>query len=97
MRVSFKDVYDLLIKKGMAEGIVSSRGTYYTVSAKICERGPRKGIPVILAHPINCASDYSNIYISEEEWGWEVNKSGARVGGIYNGDYSIEDWYYDNK
>ncbi len=96
MRVSFEQVFNLLIKKGIAEGIVSSRGTYYTVKAKIYEKGLRQGTPVILAHPIKCATD-SSIYITKEYWGLPLNEAGTRAGGIYNGEYSIEDWYYDNK
>ena len=96
MRVSFEQVFNLLIKKGIAEGIVSSRGTYYTVKAKIYEKGDKQGTPVIITHPINCVKG-GNIYITKEYWGLSLNEAGTRAGGIYNGDYSIEDWYDDNK
>lgn len=96
MRVSFEQVFNLLIKKGIAEGIVSNRGAYYTVRAKLYQKGPRQGTPVIIARPVNCVKG-GDIYITKEDWGNTINEFGTGSGGIYSGDYSIEDWYDDNK
>lgn len=78
---TFINVYNLLEKKGPAE-VVSSRGTQYRVEA-------RNGS--IVAFPRS-----GRVSIHEDCWGMPVTCQGTRAGGVYNGSYSIYDWYRQN-
>ncbi len=87
---TFAEVYSCLLKKGPAD-ITSSRGTKYTVKASIVSKGDRKGDEVILAYP-----RAGSIYIHADCWGEDITCQKTRAGGVYNGSYSIYDWYQDN-
>ena len=76
--IKFFDMYDLLVKKGPGKA-VSSRGTNYRI---IAENG------CIIAFPRK-----SRITIHNDCWGKNLTCQGTRAGGIYNGPYSIYDWY----
>lgn len=78
---TFSEVYDLLIRKGPGNA-VSSRGTVYRIEARD---------QIIFAYP---KSGY--IAIHEDCWQKTLTCQGTRTGGIYNGPYSILDWYADN-
>lgn len=78
---TFSEVYGKLIEKGSARA-VSSRGTEYRVEA-------RNGN--IIAFPKS-----GRLTIHEDCWGKVTTCQGTRAGGIYNGSYSIYDWYKDN-
>lgn len=74
----FSDVYDLLIRKGPGMA-VSSRGTTYRIEA---QNGnivafPRRG----------------RVTIHADCWGNSVTCQRTRAGGIYNGSYTIYDWF----
>jgi len=78
---SFNQVYQLLQVKGPGRA-VSSRGTEYRVEAKDGSilAFPRKG----------------RVTIYRDCWGESITCQGTRAGGVYNGPYSIYDWYRDN-
>ena len=78
--IKFKEMYDLLIKRGPGKA-VSRRGTIYKIIAN-------DGI--IIAFPRK-----SKITIHKDCWGKSLTCQGTRAGGIYNGPYSIYDWYND--
>ena len=90
MPPSFSEVYSSLERNGPAQ-IVSSRGTRYLVDAAITRKGERKGEKVIIARPIS-----GQIRIHEDCWGYDITCQKTRAGGVYNGPYSIYDWYRDN-
>jgi hypothetical protein len=77
----FDDVYALLLRKGPGRA-VSSRETKYRIEA-INGR--------IVAFPKS-----GRVYIHPDCWGENITCKGSRAGGIYNGPYSIYDWYRDN-
>jgi hypothetical protein len=78
---TFKQVYDLLKLKGPGHA-ESSRGTIYRIEA-------RNGN--IVAFPRS-----GRVTIHQDCWGENITCQGTRAGGIYNGSYSIYDWYNDN-
>jgi len=84
---SFDDAFQLLQQKGPAH-VISSRGTKYTVEARIM----RNGNTAIRAQP---GSGY--IYIHADCWGKDITCQGTRAGGIYNGENSIYIWLKDQK
>lgn len=73
-------MYDLLLKKGPGKS-VSSKGTIYRIEAKngTIVAFPKKG----------------RITVHNDCWGQYLTCQGTRAGGIYNGPYSIYDWYND--
>jgi hypothetical protein len=77
---TFSQVYKLLQMKGPGR-TVSSRGTEYRVEA-INE--------TIVAFPRS-----GRVTIHGDCWGESITCQGTRAGGIYNGPYSIYDWYRD--
>lgn len=79
--ITFQEVHNLLEKKGSGKTI-SSRNTEYKIEA-------RNGN--IIAFPRS-----GRITIHEDCWGLNVTCQKTRAGGIYNGIYSIYDWYRDN-
>lgn len=81
-RPTFDEVYARLQGAGPAT-VVSSKGTTYTVTAEVRDRGR-----VIEARPRS-----SKVSVHEDCWGDDENCLGSRMGGIYNGDPSIYDWY----
>ncbi|MDR1786873.1 MAG: hypothetical protein LBR16_00255 [Treponema sp.] len=81
--ITFDAVYELLLKKGPGH-TVSSRGKRYRIEAK---NGNIVGFP---------SSGY--VIIHEDCWGrHDRTCKGTWAGGIYNGPYSIYDWYRDNR
>ncbi len=79
---SFEEVYNLLVHKGPGRA-TSTRGTEYRLEAQNGNiiASPRSGRVTI--HP-DC-------------WGDNITCQGSRAGGIYNGLFSIYDWYRENK
>lgn len=78
---TFNEVYNLLLLKESGTTI-SSRGTEYRIEA-------RNGN--IIAFPKS-----GRITIHEDCWGMNITCKKTRAGGIYNGSYTIYDWYRDN-
>jgi hypothetical protein len=78
---SFKEVYGLLVRKGPGRA-ESSKGTVYRIEA-------RNGN--IVAFPAS-----GRVTIHEDCWGESLTCQGTRAGGIYNGPYSVYDWYREN-
>ncbi|NNU78170.1 hypothetical protein [Clostridium estertheticum] len=78
---TFSEVYGKLIEKGLGKAI-SSRGTEYRLESRNGNiiASPKSGI----------------LTIHEDCWGKAITCQGTRAGGIYNGSYSIYDWYRDN-
>lgn len=83
-RPSFQEVYDCLKYHGPAT-CVSSKGTRYTIRAEITS-----GRATIIGCPRT-----GEIRIHEDCWGQKHTCQGTRAGGIYNGEPSIYDWYYE--
>ena len=79
---AFADVHRCLEKHGPA-AVKSSRGAIYEVWA---ER--RKDQPAIVGYPRT-----GEVVIHSDCWGDDITCSGARAGGIFNGNPSIYDWY----
>lgn len=77
----FIKVYNKLLEKGSGKAI-SSRGTEYRIEARDGK---------ILAFPKT-----GRVTICEKCWGKNSTCQRTRAGGIYNGKYSIYDWYKDN-
>lgn len=88
--IPFNNIYNCLLNRGPAE-VRSAKGTKYIVEAKVLSKGGRSGEKVIVAKPKSGA-----IYLHEDCWGHDVNCQGTRAGRIYNGPYSIFDWYRQN-
>ncbi len=87
---SFSDVYSCIAKAGSAYAI-SSKGTKYEITACELTKGNHVGERAIVAKP----TPNSRIYIHEDCWGENITCGQTRAGGIYNGDYTIYEWYYD--
>jgi hypothetical protein len=75
---TFRQVYDALSKYGPGVAL-SSRGTKYRLEARDNK---------ILAFP-----QKGRVTIHEDCWLRNITCQGTRAGGIYNGPYSIVDWY----
>lgn len=82
MTPTFSEVYDLLLRKGPGRA-VSSRGTVYRIEA----RGGN-----VVAFPRS-----GRITIHADCWRQSETCQRTRAGGIYNGPYSILNWYADNR
>lgn len=80
---TFKEVYDLLVKKGHAD-VYSSRGTHYRVEA-------------LNGNIVGFLDKSGRVTIHEDCWGENITCQQTRAGGIYNGSPSIHDWYEANK
>ena len=80
MAATFKNVYRMLEIKGPGRA-TSSRGTEYRIEA-------RDGS--IVAFPRS-----GRVTIHYDCWLQSVTCQGTRAGGVYNGPYSILDWYVD--
>ena len=80
--IKFAEVYDLLEKKGPGRA-ESSRGTIYRIEAINGN---------IVAFPKS-----GRIMVHKDCWGKSLTCQRTRAGGIYNGPYSIYDWYNDMK
>ena len=76
--ISFSEMYEMLEKNGPGRA-VSSEGTEYRIEAKNGK---------IIAFPKS-----GQVTIHEDCWGDSLTCQGTRAGGIYNGPYSIYDWY----
>ena len=81
-RPTFQEVYDCLRRRGPGRAL-STRGTEYSVKAELV-----RDIPAIIARPRS-----GRIVIHEDCWGDNITCQGTRAGGVYNGPYSIYDWY----
>jgi predicted RNase H-like HicB family nuclease len=77
-RPTFDQVYALLCGKGPGVAI-SSRGTHYRLEGRDGK---------ILAFPKS-----GRVTIHADFWGEDRTCQATRAGGIYNGPYSIYDWY----
>ena len=80
--INFYEMYKMLDKKGPGKAI-SSRGTVYRIEARNNS---------IIAFPKS-----GRITIHDDCWGNSLTCQGTRAGGIYNGSYSIFDWYNEIK
>ena len=78
---TFEEVYQLLLLKGPGRAI-SSRKTAYRIEAINGN---------IVAFPKS-----GRVYIHPDCWGKNITCKRSRAGGIYNGPYSIFDWYREN-
>jgi hypothetical protein len=78
---TFSQVYKLLQRKGPGR-TVSSRGTKYRIEAM---KGNIVGFP-----------RSGRVTIHPDCWEETITCQGTRAGGIYNGPYSIYDWYRDS-
>jgi hypothetical protein len=78
MNPTFSAVYDLLLVKGPGKAR-STRGTVYRIEARDGK---------ILAFPRAGRST-----VHKDCWRQDTTCQGTRAGGIYNGPYSILDWY----
>ncbi len=78
---TFEQVYDLLSRKGPGRA-ESSRGTSYRIEALDGN---------IVAFPKS-----GRVRIHKDCWGKDITCQRARAGGIYNGPYSIYDWFREN-
>jgi hypothetical protein len=78
---TFKQVYALLAQKGPGRA-ESTSGTLYRIEALDGDivGFPRRG----------------RVTIHEDCWGQDITCQGTRAGGMYNGTYSIYDWYRGN-
>jgi hypothetical protein len=82
MNPTFGAVYEALQRKGPGRA-VSTRGTVYRIEAR-----DRK----IFAFPRS-----SQVIVHEGCWGQNTTCEGTRAGGIYNGPYSIIDWFLEHR
>jgi len=82
MNPMFAAVYELLLSQGPAH-FRSARGTVYRIEA----RGDR-----IIAFPKS-----GRINVHQDCWGHQTTCQGTRAGGIYNGPYSIFDWFAEHQ
>jgi len=80
--MTFDKIYALLQQKGGGKA-VSSRGTLYKVEA-------RDG-------NIVCFPKSGRVTIHRDCFGQDITCQGTRAGGVYNGEYTIYDWYRDNE
>ena len=78
---TFKQVYETLSKYGPGFAL-SNRGTEYRIEAKNGK---------IMAFPRS-----GRLVVHEDCWLNNKTCQGTRAGGIYNGPYSIIDWYREN-
>ena len=76
--VGFSEMYQMLIKKGPGRA-VSRKGTIYRIEASNNQ---------IIGFPKS-----GRVSIHADCWGKSLTCHGTRAGGIYNGPYSIFDWY----
>jgi len=79
--MTFEKVYLLLEQKGEGKA-VSSRGTIYRIVALNGN---------IVAFPKS-----GRVTIHADCWGSNITCQKTRAGGIYNGKYTIYNWYADN-
>lgn len=79
--VNFSEMYNILAEKGQGKAI-SAKGTEYKIEARDGK---------IIAYPAS-----GRVTIHEDCWGKNITCQRTRAGGIYNGPYSIFDWYRDN-
>lgn len=78
---SFAEVYELLLRKGPGRA-VSSRQTQYRIEAISGN---------IVAFPKS-----GRVTIHQDCWGQNITCHRTRAGGIYNGTYTIYDWYREH-
>jgi hypothetical protein len=83
--MTFDKIYNLLLKKGEGK-VVSSKGTVYHIKAT-----SHGNIRCVLAN------GRDGITIHLDCFGQDETCGRTRAGGIYNGEYTIYDWYKDNK
>ena len=84
-RPSFDAVYTQL--KAQGPGRATSRlGTEYAITGEVV-----KGRQVIIARPRR-----GRVTVHEDCWGEDITCQRTRAGGIYNGPYSIYDWFWSN-
>lgn len=82
MNPTFSSVYELLLRKGPGRA-TSTRGTIYRIEARDGK---------ILAFPRS-----GRVTVHEDCWREDITCQGTRAGGIYNGPYSILDWYTQHR
>lgn len=85
MHPGFLDSWLMLLRHERAE-IKSSRGTIYAVTANHAN-----GLPYILAE--SQTTKNTKLRVFRDDWNQPNSKSGTRLGGLFNGPYSIFDWY----
>ena len=83
--MTFDNIYNLLLKKGEGKA-VSSIGTVYRIKAT-----KQGNIRCILSN------GRDGITIHRDCFGQNETCGHTRAVGIYNGIYTIYDWYNDNK
>jgi hypothetical protein len=95
MIFTFEEAFRILSMKGPAR-VISSKGTEYTVEAKILEKGEREGTRAIRAIR-NKNGRESYLYIHSDCWGKNITCQRTRAGGIYDGAPNIQSWLKDQK
>mgnify|MGYP001562667701 CR=1 len=78
---TFAQVYNALLNFGIGRAI-SSRGTRYRIEAINGN---------IVAFP-----KAGRVTVHKDCWMSNTTCQGTRAGGIYNGQYTIIDWYHEN-
>jgi hypothetical protein len=87
-KATFNQVWDLLNKTENGCVCTSSKGSEYNLKAKQSKKDEAKYIVASRNRIV--------IYIHAEDWEKSQNKHGVRIGGIFNGNPSIFDWYDAN-
>ena len=83
---TFMQVYNCLVENSGAV-VISSSGTEYTVKAYKMKSGNLT---------IRASPSSGHVYIHEDCREHNKTCQGSWASGIYNGNYSIYDWYRDN-
>ena len=79
---TFDEVF-LRVRAAGRAGVISSRGTHYTVTAETA--GGRR---VLVARPRS-----GQVRIHEDCWDQDLTCQGTRAGGVFKGSPSIYDWH----
>ena len=87
-KATFNEVWNLLNSTEKGGKCTSSKGAEYGLKAKQSSKDNSKYIVATRNKIV--------IYIRKEDWGKVQNKHGSRIGGIFNGNPSIYDWYNKN-
>lgn len=88
-KATFNQVWELLNNTENGGICTSSKGAEYNLKAKQSKKDEAKYIVT--------SRNKIVIYIRAEDWEKSQNKHGVRIGGIFNGNPSIFDWYDKNK
>ena len=87
-KATFNQVWNLLNSKEDGGNCTSSKGAEYNLKAGQSKKDNSKYIVA--------SRNKIVIYVRAEDWEKSENKHGVRIGGIFNGNPSIFDWYSKN-